>query len=285
MGDDFVVAATRKRKRKANRQRKGGYRPEVSISPATRNVWLIHLLPSICPRWASSKPYAYVKSVSAMEILYRDPYVVAINKPSGLAVHRGWARDETYAMTELRDLLGAWVYPVHRLDRSASGVLLFGLSKEAARELCGRFERQEVQKRYTALVRGAPPAELLIDHPLRPDHSDEPQPAVTELHLLAQYGRYAWVEARPRTGRLHQIRRHLKHIACPIIGDVRYGKGEHNRLFRDAYGLHRLALHAAALTTTALGSGERLHLEAPLPQALVRVLESLASPSLTLAPA
>ncbi len=214
--------------------------------------------------------------MSAIEILYRDEHLVAVNKPSGLAVHRGWANDDAYAMTEVRDLLGHWVYPVHRLDRGASGVLLFGLSPEAARVLCGRFERQEMQKRYNALVRGSPPSELLIDHPLRPDHSDERQPAVTELRLLAQYGRYAWVEARPRTGRLHQIRRHLKHVACPLIGDVRYGKGEHNRLFRERYDFHRLALHAAALTTTKVDSSEPLHIEAPLPPALTALLEALA---------
>ena len=88
-----------------------------------------------------------------IEILYRDAEMVAIDKPSGLAVHRGWARAERYAMTELRDTLGQWVYPVHRLDQSASGVLLFGLSPEAARVLGRQFEQREVKKRYLALVR------------------------------------------------------------------------------------------------------------------------------------
>src|SRR5690349_533361 len=110
--------------------------------------------------------------MSPIEILYRDDALVAVSKPSGLAVHRGWAQDASYAMTEVRDLLGQWVYPVHRLDRSASGVLLFGLSPEAARALCASFERHEVEKTYWALVRGAPPDELTIDHPLRPDNSD-----------------------------------------------------------------------------------------------------------------
>lgn len=211
-----------------------------------------------------------------IEIIYRDADLVAVNKPSGLAVHRGWARDERYAMTDLRDLLGQWVYPVHRLDRSASGVLLFGLSPESARTLCEHFEQHRVVKRYVALVRGNPPSELLVDHPLRPEQDDAAaQPALTELRRLAQWGRYAWVEARPKTGRLHQIRRHLKHIACPIIGDVRYGKGEHNRLFREHYGLHRLALHAAALTVPGSNDAPPLELEAPLPDDLTRVIERL----------
>lgn len=218
-----------------------------------------------------------------IEILYRDADVVAVNKPSGLAVHRGWADDDEFAMTLVRDQLGQWVYPVHRLDRGASGVLLFGLSSEAARELCRCFEKHEVEKRYVALVRGAPPEALTIDHPLKPDNSGVPQPAVTDVRRLAQYGRYAWVEARPRTGRLHQIRRHLKHIACPLIGDVRYGKGEHNRLFRERYDLHRLALHAAELQLTC-PNAQPLHVQAPLPPDLERALQLLqadvdASPS------
>jgi tRNA pseudouridine65 synthase len=213
-----------------------------------------------------------------IEILYHDADAVAVNKPSGLAVHRGWADDDAYAMTLVRDLMGQWVYPVHRLDRGASGVLLFGLSPEAARVLCQQFEKHEVEKRYLALVRGAPPEAVVIDHGLRPDNSDVPQAAVTEVRRLSQFGRYAWVEARPHSGRLHQIRRHLKHISCPIIGDVRYGKGEHNRLFREHYALHRLALHAAGLRARA-PSGKQLELTAPLPLDLSNALEQLDTES------
>ena len=211
-----------------------------------------------------------------IEILYRDAEMVAIDKPSGLAVHRGWARAERYAMTGLRDALGQWVYPVHRLDQSASGVLLFGLSPEAARALSRQFEQREVKKRYLALVRGSLDDRLLIDHPLKPERGDTAQPASTEVARLAQYGRYAWVEARPLTGRLHQIRRHLKHVSCPIIGDVRYGKGEHNRLFRERYGLHRLALHAAELCLKSVADERSLSIEAPLARELERVLQKLA---------
>jgi tRNA pseudouridine65 synthase len=213
--------------------------------------------------------------MSSIEIIYKDDATVAVNKPAGLAVHRGWARGERFAMTELRDLLGQWVYPVHRLDQAASGVLLFALSSEAARALCERFERHEVEKRYVALVRGSPPGVLAIEHPLRPDGDGPPRAAHTDVRRIAQWGRYAWLEARPLTGRLHQIRRHLKHVSCPIIGDVRYGKGEHNRLFRQRYGLHRLALHAAGLSLTGLNDGQRLELVAPLPDDLRRVTNQL----------
>lgn len=211
--------------------------------------------------------------MAEIEILYRDADVVAVNKPSGLAVHRGWADDDEFAMTLVRDALGQWVYPVHRLDRGASGVLLFGLSPESARWLCERFERREVQKHYHALVRGAPPDALVIDHALVPESGGEAQPAVTHVRRVAQHGRYAWLEAKPHTGRLHQIRRHLKHVSCPIIGDVRYGKGEHNRFFRERYGLHRLALHASRLELAELS------VTAPLAPELSHTLERLAEDS------
>jgi len=209
-----------------------------------------------------------------IEILYRDEQLVAIDKPAGLAVHRGWADCDEYAMTLVRDALGKWVYPVHRLDRGASGILLFALDRDAARQLCEQFERREVHKTYLALVRGAPPETLIVDHPLRPENGAAPQPAVTRLSRLEQLGRYAWVRAEPQSGRLHQIRRHLKHISCPIIGDVRYGKGEHNRLFREHYGLSRLALHASRLSFQA-PSGARLELEAPVPRDISGALQLL----------
>jgi tRNA pseudouridine65 synthase len=166
-------------------------------------------------------------------------------------------------MTEVRDLLGQWVYPVHRLDRGASGVLVFGLSPESARALCEQFERHEVEKTYWALVRGAPADDVTIDHALKPDNSEQPQPAITRVRRLAQHGRYAWVE------------RHLKHVSCPLIGDVKYGKGEHNRLFRERYGVQRLALHAARLCLTSPMTGAGLVLDAPLPFDLSRALELL----------
>jgi tRNA pseudouridine65 synthase len=207
--------------------------------------------------------------------LYRDRHLVAVNKPPGLAVHRGWATDARVAMTEVRDAVGAWVYPVHRLDRGASGVLLFALSPDAARVLAKQFEEGAVEKSYVALVRGAPPDHTVIDHPLSQDDGKPPRPATTEVTRLWQCGRYAWVEARPRTGRLHQIRRHLKHISCPLIGDVRYGKGEHNRLFREKYALRRLALHAQRISFRRVEDGELVTVEAPLSDDLVRATELL----------
>jgi tRNA pseudouridine65 synthase len=124
-------------------------------------------------------------------------------------------------------------------------------------------------------VRGHPPEHLIIDHPI-PGKPEGPRvPAVTEIRRLGLWERYALVEARPRTGRLHQIRRHLKHIACPLIGDVNYGKGPHNRLFRDRFGLHRLALHAWSLRLPDPDGGPPAQAFAPPTGSLLACLQAI----------
>jgi len=198
-------------------------------------------------------------------LLYRSPALVAVDKPSGLAVHRGQSRDPVHALELVRDTVGSYVYPVHRLDRATSGVLVFALSAEAARAVGGAFERGEVEKRYLALVRGNPPDQALVEHPLSQEDGKPAQEARTWFVTHARYGRYALVEAIPKTGRTHQIRRHLKHLSCPIIGDVKYGKGEHNRYFRTELALHRLALHATSLTLLDPSTGEPVTVRSPLP--------------------
>ncbi|MBZ5711424.1 RluA family pseudouridine synthase [Nannocystis pusilla] len=208
-------------------------------------------------------------------VLHRDDDLLIVAKPAGLIVHRGWADDEVALLDLAREAAGAYVYPVHRLDRGASGVVVFALGSAAARAVQESWSSGQVDKRYLALVRGNPPATATIDHPI-PRAEDGPRvPAVTEVTTLARAGRYALVEARPLTGRLHQIRRHLKHVSCPLIGDVRYGKGEHNRLFRERHDLHRLALHAWSLTLPHPRTREPLRVVASLPADLARALAGL----------
>lgn len=204
-------------------------------------------------------------------ILHRDDRCVVVNKPTGVVTHRGWADDDDALLQRVRDAVHAYVYPVNRLDRGASGIVMFALDKEAAKLFSAAWEG--AQKRYLAITRGHPPAELVIDHAIPKAPGEARVPAVTEVRCLETFGRYALVEARPRTGRLHQIRRHLKHIACPLIGDVRYGKGEHNRLWREQHGLHRLALHATALAVDH-PDGTRLQIECPLAPDLEQALVS-----------
>lgn len=212
----------------------------------------------------------------ALAVLHRSPVLVAVDKPAGLAVHRGQSRDAVHALEVVRDQVGAYVYPVHRLDRGTSGVLVFALSVDAARAVSSAFEQGRVEKRYLALVRGSPPEAIRVDHPLSREEGGPPRPAATAFHTIARYGRYALVEAIPETGRTHQIRRHLKHLSCPIIGDVKYGKGLHNRWFRERYALHRLALHASSLTLEDPALSSAVTIRAPLPSELEATFVALS---------
>lgn len=255
-----------------------------------------------------------------LDILYRDDWLVAIHKPSGLLVHRSpiAAHEERFAVQLLRDQIGQRVYPAHRLDRGTSGVLLFALDREVARALAQRFESQAVDKRYLAIVRGHPPEHGLIDHALvrrldpvelsrgkgagardaLPEDLDEgdstsaatqepvAQPARTRFRRLATVelphavdrypsSRYALLELFPESGRRHQLRRHLKHIAHPIIGDATYGKGRHNRLFQDLFGSHRLLLACTRLALAHPVTEAPLEIVAPVAEDFASVLEGL----------
>ena len=233
-----------------------------------------------------------------LPILYRDEHIVVIDKPPGLLVHRSEIdRHETrFAIQILRDQIGQLVWAAHRLDRGTSGALLFGLDREIAGELGRQFAFGTVEKRYWAVVRGHPPACGTIDHPLsRPrdpylfrgeQRSTEAQPALTHYRKLAEIelpvavdryptSRYALLELAPKTGRRHQIRRHLKHIAHPIIGDATYGKGRHNRLFQELFGSHRLLLACREMVLQHPVDGTELRLSAPLADDFASVIRQL----------
>ena len=222
-----------------------------------------------------------------LDILYRDDFLVAINKPAGLLVHRSDIdRHETrFAVQLLRDQIGQRVHPLHRLDKGTSGVLLFALDSASAREVGGQFERNEIGKRYLAIVRGWPPEAGVIDHALSRQFDDygrkfsadsptEALPAVTGYRRLATVelpdavdryptARYALVELLPKTGRQHQLRRHLKHIAHPIIGDATWGKGIHNRFFQQRFGCGRLLLACTGIELRHPQDGRTLTIAAP----------------------
>jgi len=219
---------------------------------------------------------SFAGSAGPLRILYRDEACVVVDKPSGMIVHRGWANDDCDLLRVTRDALGRYVYPLHRLDRGASGAVLFALNEDAARVLNRSFADRSMDKRYLALTRGHPAEHDLIDHPIPRAPGEERVPAQTEVFRIGTFERYALVVALPKTGRLHQIRRHLKHVSCPLIGDVRYGKGEHNRFFREQYALDRLALHAAALRFVHPVTGERITVRAPLTGNFAACLTRLA---------
>ncbi len=232
-----------------------------------------------------------------LTILYQDENIVAIHKPAGLLVHKSPIdKHETrYAMKLLRDQLGQWVYPVHRLDKPTSGCLLFALNPDTAKQLSQAFEAREIHKQYKAIVRGWAD-QGVIDHPLKEiaafKHQAktlekmEAKEALTHYRSISTYelpcsdgrfptSRYSLLEFQPETGRKHQIRRHAKHISHPIIGDVKYGKGEHNRLFNDMFNSQRLLLAATQLSFTHPHINEAITINCPLEDNFQAVLDQL----------
>jgi tRNA pseudouridine65 synthase len=221
-----------------------------------------------------------------LDLLHLDERVAAVNKPSGLVVHRSArAGDRDNCVRRLRDQLARRVWPVHRLDRGTSGVLLFALDAGAARELAAAFARRQVHKSYLAVVRGVPAESGEVDYALARAAGGARSPARTRYERLASVelpyavgryptARYALVRAWPLTGREHQLRRHMAHLRHPIVGDVTHGDGRHNRFFRERFGLRRLLLHAEELRLAHPDGGE-LEVSAPLPEELARLWHEL----------
>jgi tRNA pseudouridine65 synthase len=171
----------------------------------------------------------------------------------------------------VRDQIGKYVYPIHRLDKPTSGVLLFALSAEMAQTMSLLFRSSQVHKEYIAIVRGFTEDTSLIDYPLKQmldtkeqkkqGITKEVQEAQTQFQRLATVelpfpvsrypvARYSLIKLLPKTGRKHQLRRHMKHIFHPIVGDTKHGRGEHNKLFREKYECHRLLLHSNKISFT-----------------------------------
>lgn len=217
-----------------------------------------------------------------LPILYRDERIVVVDKPSGLLVHRSPIdrHERRFAVQMLRDQLGRRVYPAHRLDKGTSGALAFALDREMAAALGAAFAGRDVVKTYLAIVRGWPAESGVIDHELAAVQDEyalpaEPaaKPARTEYRRLATVelpvrvdrypsSRYALLELHPETGRRHQLRRHLAHVSHPIVGDSTYGKGRHNRLFAELYGVRRLLLACIGLEFVHPSSGAALCIKA-----------------------
>lgn len=235
-----------------------------------------------------------------LRILYRDDHLVAMYKPSGMLVHptKVDRHEQRIALPLLRDRIGQYLYPVHRLDKPTSGVLVFALDPDSARELANTFQAHQVRKDYLTVVRGWPPLGGIIDQPLAPRDPDSrkrkrhrvPQSAMTLYHRQActsipisvdgRYTntRYSLVRLRPITGRRHQLRRHLKSRNHPLIGDVNYGKGIHNRFFREQYGLNRLMLCAVSLSFEHPVTGETLQIRATPDRDFTDVADAVGLP-------
>lgn len=215
-------------------------------------------------------------------VLYEDEHYVAVHKPHGLLVHRNPRdrRDKVFLVQLLRNQIGRRVYPVHRLDRATSGVMLFACHPEAARHMARHLATKQVTKHYAAVVRGFTPKTGAIDIPLtrevyQKSENDRAVAALTHYERLATIelpfavrpfptARYSLLRVTPVTGRTQQIRRHLRHLSHPIIGDKKRGDTHHNRLFRTRFNAPRMLLAATELHWRHPFSGEKMHTTAAL---------------------
>jgi 23S rRNA pseudouridine955/2504/2580 synthase len=215
-------------------------------------------------------------------VLHEDNSLIVFNKPAGLAVQAGSgvARSLDGLMAAFAKSNGKRPRLVHRLDQGTSGVIVAAKTQPVAAKLSESFAGRDVQKTYLALVKGRlPPAETgVVDATLvkveeggksrmiiaRPDRKGA-QAARTGWRVLARHGAFGVLQLAPETGRMHQIRVHLMHLGCPILGDALYGEGQATA--------PRLMLHAARLDLPH-PEGGRLVLEAPLPADFLAVAEA-----------
>ncbi len=228
-----------------------------------------------------------------LRVLHSDDDLVAVDKPAGVLVHPSAldAHESHTVLAQLQAQLGARLWTVHRLDKGTSGVMVFARHQAAARTLAAAFEAGLVRKRYLALVRGWPPESGEINYPLARDpelpSAGQPRlPALTRYRRQHRFewplpdrghatSRYALLAVEPVQGRRHQIRRHLKHISHPIVGDSTHGKGAHNRAVAAWLGVTRLWLHALQLEVPAVAGRGAVVIEAP-PDARWQALLSCA---------
>jgi RluA family pseudouridine synthase len=210
----------------------------------------------------------------SIRVLFENADYLAVDKPEGVV---SIAEAGKGGLPEfLKDVFPGRLFPVHRLDREASGVIVYAKSPEAHRHLNGQFDRREVRKTYLALVQGAVgPSHGLINAPIREFGSGRMgvdvrrgKPSSTEWKVAERLDGATLVRVYPATGRRHQIRVHLFHIGHPIVGDLKYG----DRTLQGRYP--RLMLHALAIEF-ALPSGERVTVEAPAPKSFEDVLGGL----------
>lgn len=222
-----------------------------------------------------------------LEIIFHDDDYVAINKPHGLLVHRSKiaANTNVFALQRLRNQLNKHVYPAHRLDRKTSGVLLFALNKQALSAIREVFEAGAIEKAYWSVVRGYTDRQGVIDYPLTNDKGKS-QEALTSYQTLQQVevpipfgkhqsSRYSWVEAKPKTGRMHQLRKHFAHIFHPIIGDRPHGCNKQNKLFLEKWNMDTMLLHAVRLNFVHPITKTETEITARPQSEFIRMIETL----------
>ncbi len=219
------------------------------------------------------------------DILFEDEDLIAINKPCGILVHRTKISEDTdFVLQRLRNQIKRRIYPIHRLDRATSGVLIFGKNKNSTEKMSIQFREKTIEKKYLAITRGFVEEAETINYPLAPNPQKPKQEAITyykKLHQVTlpvaigryETARYSLVEVFPKTGRSHQIRRHFSHLRHPVIGDKRHGDIHHNKYWAASFGVPRMLLHAQELGFVHPTNQEKMIITAPLNEAFEKALK------------
>ncbi|MCP4911978.1 MAG: hypothetical protein GY909_02575 [Oligoflexia bacterium] len=213
-----------------------------------------------------------------IEVLYRDEDLIIVNKPSGMMVHpwKGRKSPEKTLLHVLKDQEELYLYPLHRLDRPVSGVIVFGLTKKATSVLKENWNGDETKKEYISLVRGRIVDSGKFDHQLRNDRGKYQQ-ALTHydpLHYFPEFDA-SLLSIKISTGRKHQIRRHFSRYNYNLIGDTKYGKGSLNIIYREMFSLNRIFLHARKLSFIHPIKNTKIEIKAPLATDLVNTLTKM----------
>lgn len=213
----------------------------------------------------------------SLEIIYEDEYLLCVNKPNNVLVHHAFhsrnVADEDSLLQIIENEKGLKVYPIHRLDRKTSGIILMAKQKEFVSKFQELFTNNEIQKTYYGVVRGFSPETKTIDTPVKGRDANVHKDALTYLKTLENVtlnipvkpydsSRYSLVELSPKTGRMHQLRVHTNKISHPLIGDAKYGDKNHDVMFDENFGWKNLFLHAGKLEFTHPFSSEELILKA-----------------------
>lgn len=221
-----------------------------------------------------------------LKIMLNDDHIVVAVKPAGMSVHRNSDDriSDCYLLQRLRDQTGDWIFPIHRLDRATSGLVVFAKSPEIAAAVSAQFAARQVLKQYVALVRGHTKLTDSMPYPLismrgrrKPNGhpARQPQEALTEFETVKSWtlpypsgpyetSRCSLVHVFPKTGRWHQIRRHFNYHSYPVIGDSSHGDTRVNRIFHDRLGIQRLMLMASFLKFVHPITNQPIHLECEL---------------------
>ena len=235
-------------------------------------------------------PFEILTIEPILPIIFEDEYLVAINKPHNLLVHRTKIAEEKtfFAVQILKKQLGIWVSPCHRLDRKTSGILLFAKTKEALVAMNEKFSKNQIQKKYITFVRGFVPEEGICDRPLESEKG-KLQDALTHYRCLqhielpievSRYptSRYSLVEVSPQTGRTHQIRKHFAQLRHYIIGDKTHGECKQNKMFETRFGLNTMLIQAADLEFSHPITNQKIKLSANMQAEFIAILQKINRP-------